>query len=126
MADQSDDQATRKEDSRRIPKEFCDIERHLKFFMGRAHETESHVAQTMRLSPRDPLQFHWYYLIGVADFYLGRSFRALSRWHKSVELNAKWALSHFVLAAVLAQRAFSPNRQKCVPPRGYSPPTSLL
>jgi hypothetical protein len=75
----------------------------MKFFLGRAHETEGHVAEAMRLSPRDPLLFHWHYLIGVADFYLGRSVRGLGGLRKSVELNRNWALSHFVRAAVLAQ-----------------------
>jgi len=75
----------------------------MKFYLGRASETECHVAEAMRLSPRDPLLFHWHYLIGIADFYLGRLVRALSALRKSVEINANWALSQFVLAAVLAQ-----------------------
>ena len=75
----------------------------MKFFLGRAHETEGHVAEAMRLSPRDPLLFHWHYLIGVADFYIGRVVRAVNGLRKSVEISSNWALSQFVLAAVLAQ-----------------------
>jgi tetratricopeptide (TPR) repeat protein len=32
----------------------------MKFFLGRSHETRSHVAEAIRLSPRDPLLFHWH------------------------------------------------------------------
>jgi TolB-like protein len=74
----------------------------MKFFLGRADETRDHVAEAMRLSPRDPLLFHWHYFIGVSDLYLGRGVRALEKLRKSVELNPSWPLSQFVLAAALA------------------------
>jgi tetratricopeptide (TPR) repeat protein len=74
----------------------------MKFFLGRAVETRDHVAEAMRLSPRDPLLFHWHYFIGVADLYLGRGVRALENLRKSVEINPNWALSQFVLAAAMA------------------------
>jgi tetratricopeptide (TPR) repeat protein len=73
------------------------------FYLGRSAETEAHVAEALRLSPRDPLLFHWRYLIGVADLYLGRAVRAINGLRQSVELNSHWALSHFVLAGALAQ-----------------------
>jgi TolB-like protein/Flp pilus assembly protein TadD len=79
---------------------YCGL---MKFYLGRSAETEAHVAEALRLSPRDPLLFHWRYLIGVADLYLGRGVRAIKGLRQSVELNAHWALSHFVLAAALAQ-----------------------
>lgn len=74
----------------------------IKFFLGRAGETEGHVATAMRLSPRDPLLFHWLFTIGVADLYLGRRVRALENLRKSVEINPNWALSQFILAGGLA------------------------
>jgi TolB-like protein len=74
----------------------------MKFFLGRAHETRRHVARAMRLSPRDPLLFHWLFFIGVADVYLGRVVRGLESLRKSVEINPHWALSQFVLAGALA------------------------
>jgi TolB-like protein len=75
----------------------------MKFYLGRAAETEAHVAEALRLSPRDPLLFHWRYIIGVADLYLGRTVRAIGALRQSVELNAEWPLSQFILAAGLAQ-----------------------
>jgi TolB-like protein len=74
----------------------------IKFFLGRAEETRGHVATAMRLSPRDPLLFHWLFFIGVADLYLGRRVRALENLRKSVAINPNWALSQFILAGGLA------------------------
>jgi TolB-like protein/Flp pilus assembly protein TadD len=75
----------------------------MKFYLGRYAETEPHVAEAMRLSPRDPLLFHWRYFIGSADLCLGRTVRAVTALRNSVELNSGWAFSHFVLASALAQ-----------------------
>jgi TolB-like protein/Tfp pilus assembly protein PilF len=74
----------------------------MKFFLGRSHETRRHVQQAIRLSPRDPLLFHWHYIIGVADLYLLKNVHALESLRKSVEIDPKWALSQFVLAAAQA------------------------
>jgi TolB-like protein/tetratricopeptide (TPR) repeat protein len=74
----------------------------MKFFLGRAHETRGHVEEAIRLSPRDPLLFHWHYVIGVADIYIVRVVRALESLRKAIEINPNWALSHFVLAAGFA------------------------
>lgn len=74
----------------------------MKFFLGRAGETRGHVEKAMRLSPRDPLLFHWLFFIGVADVYLRRVVRGLESLRKSVEINPNWALSQFVLAGALA------------------------
>jgi TolB-like protein/Tfp pilus assembly protein PilF len=74
----------------------------MKFFLGRSHETRGHVEEAIRLSPRDPLLFHWHYVIGVADVYIVRVVRALESLRKSIEMNPNWALSHFVLAAAFA------------------------
>jgi TolB-like protein len=73
----------------------------MKVFLGRARETRAHVAEAMRLSPRDPLLFLWHFFIGVADIHLGRMVHALESLRKSVEINPKWGLSQFVLAGTL-------------------------
>jgi TolB-like protein len=74
----------------------------MKLFLGRPRETRAHVAKAMRLSPRDPLLFHWHFFIGVADLYLGRVLHAVKGLRKSVEINPNWGLSQFVLAGALA------------------------
>ena len=74
----------------------------MKLCLGRARETESHVAQAVRLSPRDPFLAHWQFVVGLADLYLGRNIRSVNRLRSSVQLNPNWHLSHFVLAGALA------------------------
>jgi len=74
----------------------------MKFFLGRSAETRGHVLEAIRLSPRDPLLFHWHFLIGVAELYLGRVVHALEELRQSVEINPNYGLSQFVLAAALA------------------------
>jgi TolB-like protein len=73
----------------------------MKVFLGRARETRAHVAEAIRLSPRDPLLFLWHFFLGVADIHLGRVVHALESLRKSVEINPKWGLSQFVLAGAL-------------------------
>jgi tetratricopeptide (TPR) repeat protein len=75
---------------------------HTKLFVGRARETRAHVAEAMRLSPRDPLLFYWHFFIGLADFYLGLVVRAVESLRKSVEINPNWGLSQYLLAGALA------------------------
>src|SRR6202035_85073 len=42
-----------------------------KVFVGRAEETEAHVAEPLRLSPRDAMAYIWMYFAGLANLYLG-------------------------------------------------------
>jgi tetratricopeptide (TPR) repeat protein len=94
----------------------------MKFFLGRARETRFHISQAMRLSPRDPLLFHWHFFIGVADLYLGRMARALESLRKSVEINPNWALSQFVLAGALALKGLPAEAaEACAAARRLSP-----
>jgi hypothetical protein len=48
---------------------------------------EAHVAEAMRLSPRDPLLSRWYFFLGLADLFIGMVDRAVDPLRKSVELN---------------------------------------
>ncbi len=73
----------------------------MKVFLGRPGETRAHVAEAMRLSPRDPLLFLWHFYIGVADIQRGRVVQPLESLRKSVEINPNWGLSQFVLAGAL-------------------------
>jgi TolB-like protein len=73
----------------------------MKVFLGRARETRAHVAEAIRLGPRDPLLFLWHFFFGVADIHLGRVVHALKSLRKTVEINPNWGLSLFVLAGTL-------------------------
>jgi TolB-like protein/class 3 adenylate cyclase len=94
----------------------------MKFFLGRAPATRSHISEAMRLSPRDPLLFHWHFFIGVADLYLGRMGSALESLRKSVEINPNWGLSQFVLAGALALKGLPAEAAEvCAAARRLSP-----
>jgi tetratricopeptide (TPR) repeat protein len=94
----------------------------MKFFLWQAGETRSHISEAMRLSPRNPLLFHWHFFSGVADLYLGRMGRALESLRKSVEINPNWALSQFVLASALALKgAARRSADTCAVARRLSP-----
>ena len=71
-------------------------------FLGRAEEAEGHVAEAMRLSPRDPLLGNWYAILGLADLHLGRLDKAVDRLRKAVELAPNHEIPYFYLAAALA------------------------
>jgi TolB-like protein/Flp pilus assembly protein TadD len=75
----------------------------LKIFVGCAEETDEHVMEAIRLSPCDPLLGAWYCTLGVADLHIGRLDHAVRRLQKSVDLHPAFEISHFYLAAALAE-----------------------
>ena len=74
----------------------------LKIFVGRAEETEGHVREALRLSPRDFALPYWWSFAGGAAFCLGRYEEAAAAFQRSVDANRNWPMSHFQLAAALA------------------------
>jgi tetratricopeptide (TPR) repeat protein len=73
-----------------------------KCFLGRAEETESHVNEGLRLSPRDTLAHVWMHFAGAAKLLIGAYEDAVARWHRSIEVNRNYPMAHFLLAAALA------------------------
>jgi TolB-like protein/class 3 adenylate cyclase/tetratricopeptide (TPR) repeat protein len=73
-----------------------------KVFLGRSEETEAHVQEALRLSPRDYMAHVWVTFAGVAKLHLGLNDEALSRFRRAVEINKSFAIAHFYLAAALA------------------------
>jgi tetratricopeptide (TPR) repeat protein len=74
----------------------------LKNLLGRCEETEAHVREAMRLSPRDPELGRWYLYLGAAGLYGGRLAEAIDPLRKSVQLEPDYNVAHFFLAAALA------------------------
>jgi TolB-like protein/class 3 adenylate cyclase len=74
-----------------------------KIFMGRADETEAHVAEALRLSPRDAVAYLWMTHAGMAKSQLGQWEQAVAWFRRSIEANLNYPLAHFVLGAALAQ-----------------------
>jgi len=75
---------------------------HAKICIGRSEETEAHVAQALRLSPRDTTAYVWMAGAGVAKLYLGEDKAAAAWLHRAIENNRNQAIAHFWLAAALA------------------------
>jgi TolB-like protein/class 3 adenylate cyclase/Tfp pilus assembly protein PilF len=73
-----------------------------KLFIGRAEETEAHVQEARRLSPRDPWVYVWLLTAGFAACLLGRNDEATSWFSQSIEANRNFALGHFIYATTLA------------------------
>jgi TolB-like protein len=74
-----------------------------KVFMGRAEETEAHVVESLRLSPRDTLAYVWMSTAGLAKLHLGSYEQAVAWCRRAVEANRNYSPAHFMLAAALAQ-----------------------
>jgi TolB-like protein len=71
-------------------------------FIGRAEETEAHILEAFRLSPRDAAAYLWYFNIGFAKACLGRYGEALPWLRKSLDANRNNPWAYFHMAACLA------------------------
>ena len=73
-----------------------------KIFSGRPDETEPHVKEALRLSPRDDFAFEWMMTAGAAKLHLRADEEAVAWLGRSIENDRNWPLAHFFLAAALA------------------------
>jgi len=74
-----------------------------KMLLGRAGEAEAHIAEALRLSPRDTMAFSWMNFAGAAKLYLGSWEQAVAWFRRSIEANRNLPTAYFNLAAALAQ-----------------------
>lgn len=72
-----------------------------KYYLGRAAETEGHIIEAFRLSPRDIYSHRWMHFGGVAKIQLGADDEAVGWFRRSIEANRNSPLTHFSLAAAL-------------------------
>jgi tetratricopeptide (TPR) repeat protein len=72
-----------------------------KFFLGRAAETEAHVLEAFRLSPRDMAAFQWMHIVGTSKIQLGADVEAVAWLRRSIDANRNLPNTHFILAAAL-------------------------
>jgi TolB-like protein/class 3 adenylate cyclase len=73
-----------------------------KIFIGRADETEAHIAEALRLSPRDTLAYIWMSIAGDAKDHLGSWEQAVEWFRRAIEVNRNYPTVYFNLAAALA------------------------
>ena len=74
-----------------------------KTLVGRAEETETHVAEALRLSPRDTMANTWMMHAGFAKNQLGSWDQAAAWLRRAIEANRNHPTAWFQLAAALAQ-----------------------
>ena len=72
-------------------------------FIGRATETETHVHEALRLSPRDTRAYIWLLIVGLAKLHLNADREAVTWLRRSIEANRNHPVPHFWLAAALAR-----------------------
>ena len=70
--------------------------------LGRAAETEAHVNEALRLSPRDTFAGYWMVWVGIAKLQLSADAEAVTWLRQGLEGNHNYPAGHFSLAAALA------------------------
>jgi TolB-like protein/class 3 adenylate cyclase len=73
-----------------------------KYFTGRAEETEAHIRDALRLSPRDSSVYHWQAMAGTAKVFLGKDEEAVPQLRRAIEINRNFQPALFYLAVALA------------------------
>ena len=74
-----------------------------KLLLGQPEETEGHIQEALRLSPRDQHVYLWCMFAGLAKLQLGREEEAVVWLRRSVDANRTYPSSHFLLTAALAR-----------------------
>ncbi len=74
-----------------------------KFFDGRGEETEAHVQEALRLSPRDTDAHLWMTIAGYGKLRPDAYDEAAARFRRAIDINRNSHFAHFFLAACLAQ-----------------------
>jgi TolB-like protein len=73
-----------------------------KLFLGRSEETEAHIHEALRLSPRDSNAYRWSMFVGLSKLALGADVEAVAWLRRSIEANRNHPVPHCFLAAALA------------------------
>jgi tetratricopeptide (TPR) repeat protein len=73
-----------------------------KILVGRAEETEAHIGEALRLSPRDTMAYLWMIFAGIAKNDLGNYEQAVAWFRRAIEANRNHPLLHFHMSAALA------------------------
>src|SRR5271166_3573370 len=74
-----------------------------KDLIGRAEESEAHVVEALRVSPRDTLASIWMTFAGMAKNQLGSWEQAVAWFRRAIEANRNFPLTYFHMVAALAQ-----------------------
>jgi tetratricopeptide (TPR) repeat protein len=73
-----------------------------KHLLGQGAETEAHVNEALRISPRDIVAHRWLAIVGISKLQILADAEALGWLRRSIEVNRNYPLAHFWLATALA------------------------
>jgi TolB-like protein len=73
-----------------------------KCYLGRGEETEVHIGEAFRLSPRDIFAYRWMTFVGIAKLWQGADAESVVWLRRGLEANRNFPIGHFMLAAGLA------------------------
>jgi TolB-like protein/class 3 adenylate cyclase len=85
-----------------------------KIFIGRAEETEAHIVDALRLSPRDTMAYTWMMSAGIAQNSLGSWEQAVAWCRRAIEANRNYPRAYFHLGAALARLGCLPEARSAV------------
>jgi TolB-like protein len=74
-----------------------------KYLIGRGAETEAHVNEALRLSPRDHHAHRWSFWVALAKAQLNLDNEAIVWLRKGLDANRNYSIAHFHLASTLAR-----------------------
>jgi TolB-like protein len=74
-----------------------------KYLLGLGQETEAHVTEALRLSPRDTFAYLWLSFGSIGKFQVEAYAEAAEWSRRSIEANRHFPMAHFQLASALAQ-----------------------
>ena len=78
-----------------------------KYFAGRGAETEAHVYEALRLSPRDIFAYRWLLIAGFAKLQLGDDAEAVSWLRRSIEANRNYSCRSYFSRRCLSAARFA-------------------
>ena len=67
----------------------------VRFIIGRAEETEAHIGEALRLSPRDTMAYIWMTIAGLAKIHLGSWEQAVAWFRRAIEANRNYPRAYF-------------------------------
>lgn len=73
-----------------------------KYLLGRGGETEHHISEAFRISPRDTIAYVWMLWAGLGKAQLNAGTEAVAWMRRGLEANRNFSTAHFHLAAELA------------------------
>jgi len=73
------------------------------YLLGQGAETEGHINEAFRLSPRDTLAPRWLVYVGLAKVQLNADAEAVVWFRRGLDANRNFSIAHFNLAAALAR-----------------------